>query len=390
MLRLIVLFVICSITLAENELTTGVSNFASDFYQECAKSTTGNVIISPFSVATALALLSQAADGNTFEEIKTELNLNANKSILATQFHEYYDLLEHGVGKSIFSIANQVYVQYGYPLNKNFQQVAVESFKSGIESVNFGNRDEAAQTINHFVEVKTKEKIKQLIKPEMLSTDSRVVLINAVYFKGEWKYKFNKEFTIKSDFYTSETESTPVDFMHIEGQYHYTELNDLDASALEMKYADSNYSMVFLLPNNHAGLETLETKLKGHDFSKITTEMRLQKVKVNIPKFKVEFEVKLNDILTNLGMAEMFSARADLSGLLEAKELLKVSDAIHKAFIEINEEGSEASAATGFTITKRIGGVSGAEFYADHPFIYYIFDHNSKTTVFIGRIKNFN
>lgn len=258
------------------------------------------MVISPFSVATALALLSQAADGNTFTEIKSELNLNADKSISANQFHEYYDLLERGAGNSIFSIANKVYVQQGYPLNKDFQQVAVQSFKSGIESINFGNRAEAAQTINRFVELETKEKIKQLIKPEMLSTDSRVVLINAVYFKGEWKYKFNKDFTIKSDFYTSETESTPVDFMHIEGQYHYAELPDLDASALEMKYADSNYSMVFLLSNNHAGLATLETKLKGHDFSKITTGMRLQKVKVNIPKFKVEFEVKLNDILTNV------------------------------------------------------------------------------------------
>ncbi|XP_055313013.1 serine protease inhibitor 42Dd-like [Sitodiplosis mosellana] len=390
MLRSIVLFVICSIALAENELTTGVSNFASDFYQECAKSTTGNVIISPFSVANVLALLSQAADGNTFEQIRSELQLNGDKPTAANQFHEYYGLLERGAGNTTFSVANQVYVQQGYPLNQYLQQVAVQKFSSGIESINFAHRAEAAQTINQFVEQKTKGKITNLIKPATLNADARVVLINAVYFKGDWKYKFNKQFTVKADFYTSETESVSVDFMHIEGTYNYGELPELDASALEMKYADSNYSMVLILPNSHAGLSTLETKLKGHDFTKITTEMRSQKVKVDIPKFKVEFEIKLNDVLKNLGMVDMFSGAADLSGLLQAKEPLVVSDAVHKAFIEVNEEGSEAAAATGLMITKRIGGMPRAEFYCDHPFIYYIWDHNSRTTVFIGRITNFN
>lgn len=244
--------------------------------------------------------MSQAAGGNTFEEIKSELHLNADKSTAANQFREYYELLQRGAGNAQFSIANQVYVQQGYPLNKHFQDVAAQSFKSGIESVNFANKAEAAQTINHFVEVKTHEKIKNLIKPETLSSDSRVILVNAIYYKGDWKYKFNRQFTHKSDFYTSETQSTPVDFMHIEGTYNYVDSTDLDASVLELKYADSNFSMVFILPNSHAGLSTLETKLKDHDFGRITTNMRMKKVKVDIPKFKVEFEIKLNDVLKNV------------------------------------------------------------------------------------------
>lgn len=257
-------------------------------------------MISPFSVANALALLSQGAGGNTFEEIKSELHLSDEKSTAANQFLEYYNSIEHGAGNSIFSVANRVYVQQGYPLNKHFQEVAIQNFKSGIESINFANAQDAAQMINNFVAEKTKEKITSLIKPDMLSSDSRVVLVNAVYFKGDWKYKFNKQFTHKSDFYTSETESKPVDFMFIEGSYNYGELPDLDASALELKYADSNFSMVFILPNNHAGLSTLETKLKGQDFTRISTGLRSQKVKVNIPKFKVEYEIKLNEVLKNV------------------------------------------------------------------------------------------
>lgn len=248
-----------------------------------------------------MALLSQAADGNTFEEIKSELHLSVDKPTAANQFHEFYSSLQRGAGNTTFSIANQVFVQQGHALNKHFQEVAVQNFKSGIESVNFASRSEAAQTINEFVAAKTNDKIQNLIKPNTLSSDSRVVLINAIYFKGDWKYKFNKLFTVKSDFYTSETESTPVDFMHIEGSYNYGELPDLDASALELKYANSSFSMVFILPNSHAGLSTLENKLKGHDFAKIaTTGLRSQKVKVNIPKFKVEFEIKLNDVLKNV------------------------------------------------------------------------------------------
>lgn len=258
------------------------------------------MIISPFSVANALALLSQGAEGNTLEQIRSELQLNVDKSAAGRQFHEYYGLLEKGAGNTTFSIANQVYVQQGNALNQHFKEVATRDFRSGIESINFAQSNEAAQTINQFVELKTKEKIKNLIKPTTLSADSVVVLINAIYFKGDWKYKFNKENTIKSDFFTSETESISTDFMHIEGTFNYGELPDLDASALELKYANSNFSMVFVLPNSHAGLSTLETRLKGHDFTKIATAMRSQKVKVDIPKFKVEYEIKLNDVLKNV------------------------------------------------------------------------------------------
>lgn len=225
------------------------------------------------------------------------LHLTGDKATAANQFAEYYGLLQKSVGQSTLSIANQIYVQLGYQINKNFEEVAVKKFLSGIGSLDFAKATESAQTINHFVEEKTKEKIKDLIKPDMLSSDTRVVLVNAIYFKGNWEYQFDKEFTTEGDFYTSETDTVPVDFMHIKKKFNYAVLDDLDATALEMKYANSNFSFVIVLPNSRTGLSALETKLKNYDLAKITDEMHLQEVDVTIPKFKVEYEINLNEVL---------------------------------------------------------------------------------------------
>lgn len=244
-----------------------------------------------------MALLSQGANANTFEELRKGLHLSADKSAAADQFHEYYGLLEKSVGKSTLSIANQIYVQNGYQINKNFQEVAVKKFLSGIEALNFAESVPSAKKINDFVEVKTKEKIKDLIKPDMLNADTRVVLVNAIYFKGDWEYKFNKDRTYEGDFFVSETEKVPVEFMTIKKKFNYGVLDDLDATALEMKYANSNFSFVIVLPNSRTGLPALESKLHNYYLAKITQQMYSQEVDVTIPKFKVEFEINLNDVL---------------------------------------------------------------------------------------------
>lgn len=223
--------------------------------------------------------------------------MTGDKATTANQFAEYYGLLQKSVGQSTLSIANQIYVQIGHPINKNFEEVAVKKFLSGIDSLDFAKSDASAKTINQFVEEKTKEKIKDLIKPEMLSSDTRVVLVNAIYFKGNWEYQFDKDSTTEGDFYISESETVPVDFMHIKKKFNYALLEDLDATALEMKYANSNFSFVIVLPNSRTGLSALESKLKNYDLAQITDTMHKQEVEVTIPKFKVEFEINLNEVL---------------------------------------------------------------------------------------------
>ncbi|XP_055310176.1 antichymotrypsin-2-like [Sitodiplosis mosellana] len=390
MKRLIIAFAILfAVATDANELARGISTFTSNLYQQCAKSTSGNVIVSPFSVTNALALLSQATDGNTLQEIKRGLHFNGDKSAIASEFQAHYGLLKTGAGKANLSIVNQIYVQQGHEINKNFGQVAVEKFRSGVESVNFAKNVETAAIINHFVEEKTNGRIKKLFTPEALSADSRVVLVNAVHFKGDWETKFYESETYKGKFYTSQTDSVDVDFMNIDTYFKYASLPDLDATALQMKYADSELSMIFILPNSRTGLSALEDKLKNYDLGSVTDKMQERKVEVSIPKFTVEFETNLNDALKNLGMGEMFSDNADLSGLLQSGESLKVSDVVHKAFITVYEGGSEAAAATGLRIIPLSLELNMPKFLADHNFMYYIWDNKSKTTIFIGRLTNF-
>lgn len=253
--------------------------------------------MSPYSVATALAFLSQATNGNTFEQLKNGLHLNGEKSNLADQYLGYYGLLLKGAGNATLSVANKLFVQQGYKLNKNFQETAVQKFMSGVESVDFSKSTETAELINHFVEDKTESKIKNLFKPDSISKDSRVVLVNAIYMKAKWQHEFEAYETYKQDFYATETEKTSVNFMHIEAQLNYGVLPELDASALEMKYDGSDFSLLTVLPNSRTGLSALETKLKNYDLNKITDQMSVKLVNVTIPKFKVESEIKLNDIL---------------------------------------------------------------------------------------------
>lgn len=274
--------------------------------QQCAQSQPGdNIIISPLSVSSVLALLSQGANANTYEELKKGLHLSGDKTSTANQFHEYYSVLQRSVGQSDLSIANKIYVQNDYKVKKEFHDVAVQKFASDIANLDFGKSSESANEINQFVQEKTHDRIKDLIEPSMINSDTRMVLVNAIYFKGNWKYQFEQERTIKTDFYTSETEKVSVDMMRMKKHFNYASLDDLDATALEMQYANSNFTFLILLPNTRTGLAALETKLKNYDLSQITAQMRSEEVDVSIPKFKVEFKINLNEVLKNVRIHEM-------------------------------------------------------------------------------------
>lgn len=253
------------------------------------------MVISPLSVSTALGLLSYAANGHTFEELKNGLHLTSNKAAIASQFLQHADLLNKNAGNATFSIANKIYVQKGYKLNKHFQEVAAKNFKSGADSLNFGNSVESAQTINRFVEQKTSGKIRNLIKPDMLTSDTRSVLVNAIHFKGKWEHEFKS--THEGDFQVTETETVPANYMFKVDYCNFAKIRELDATALEMKYANSGFSFGIILPESLTGLSALEAKLKDYDFAKITNQFLETSINVKVPKFTVEFEINLNDVL---------------------------------------------------------------------------------------------
>ncbi|XP_031621971.1 serine protease inhibitor 3/4-like, partial [Contarinia nasturtii] len=270
--------------------------------------------------------------------------------------------------------------------------IAVEKFSSGIESLDFNDSNKSARTINAFVEANTNRMIKDFIKPQMLNSDTRLVLVNAIYFKGTWKYQFNKLATRNGDFHINETVKNRVEYMTIKKCFDYGELDGLDAKALEIKYADSNFSFLIILPNSRSGLLALEGKIENYKLNDITSQMRLTTCSVTIPKFKAEFEIDLESVLKTLGMAEMFDTKsANFTDLLEANEQLYVSDVIHKAIIEVNEEGSEAAAATEKKVKVCCSGrriPNYTIFRVDHAFLFHIIDKESNTIIFSGRGEN--
>lgn len=184
-----------------------------------------------------------------------------------------------------------------YSVKKSFQDVATKSFNSEAQSVDFSNGAVAAKTINDWVEGKTNNKIKDLISADSLDADTRMVLVNAIYFKGFWTYQFDPKQTFKGPFYLNDQDTVDVDFMKIKKHFKYGVFEDLDSSAIELPYKDSDISMFIILPNNRTGLAALESKLHTIDLSELSKKMYSQEVNVEIPKFKIEFDIELNDPL---------------------------------------------------------------------------------------------
>lgn len=256
-----------------------------------------NLVISPYSISTAFSLVSQAANGNTYRELKNVLHLNDNKRITAEQFHEHYKLLKRNAGSVTLSIVNQIYVHHLFRLNQTFQKIAAEKFSSGVVPVDFDDKIKAAEKINHFVKMNTNSIITNFLNPDMIKPNTCSILINAIHFKGDWEIKFDSGCTKKEYFYSNGTEKVGIDFMNTANEFLYGNFPELEATAIDMKYTNSNFSFMIILPKHRNGLATLESKLKRYDLGQIRNRMKKERVCVKIPKFKIESDVKLVPIL---------------------------------------------------------------------------------------------
>lgn len=268
------------------------------FLQKSASSNQdSNIILSPYSVAVALALAAQGAKGGTLDEITKGLHLSGDKQAIAQQFSLATESLSKNLGNSTLNVANKVFVQEKYSIKKDFNDVAVKSFRSETQKLNFADNQNSARTINSWVEDKTNNKIKDLIPADALSGDTRMVLVNAIYFKGNWEHQFDAKRTAPGPFWTSESNSVDVDYMHIKEHFNYGNIQELDSTAIELKYAGSDISFLVILPNKRTGLSALEQSLKNYDLSNLSKNLYNQEVDVTLPKFKIEFKIELNDVL---------------------------------------------------------------------------------------------
>ncbi|XP_068910461.1 serine protease inhibitor 3/4-like isoform X2 [Tenebrio molitor] len=374
---------------ALQEFTTGNNLFTAALYKEVLKENQGNFLVSPFSIETVLALTHSGAKDETAYEIRAGLRLpNSTEKTEAV----YATLLPTLKGNDKYALhtANKIYVKDGYPLKEDFKNKASTVFQSGIENIEFTQKVDAANTINSWVGKQTNNKIQNLIDPNILGPDTRIILINALYFKGKWVYPFESDSTIKRDFYKTAKDVVQVDMMHNTDVYNYYESPELKAKFLEMPYEGDDLSMVIVLPNEKEGLAALESQIENVFAAPRFTQER---VSVSLPKFTVENKIQLKKILQNLGINKAFSDEADLSGLAGKKGDLAISDVIQKAFINVTETGTEAAAATAASVVVTLSlppqYKNIQKFNADHPFLFYLKLKTNNLVLFLGKCNTF-
>jgi serpin B len=364
----------------------GNTEFALSLYAQL-HSQEGNLFFSPLSLSTALAMTYAGARGQTAEQMATVLHFPVEQQQLPPVFATLSKDL-HADGETHgyqLHVANALWGQKGYRFRPDFLSMTKTYYGAGLNEVDFQTAaEEARKTINAWVEQQTKDKIKDLIPPGALDKLTRLVLTNAIYFKGDWLSPFRKPLTKEEDFKVSADRQVTVPMMHQTGFFKYFDEDHFQA--LELPYVGGKLSMVVLLPKKVDGLAEFEQSLTAQNLTKWLPQLQQHEVVVTLPKFKVTAEFTLNKILSSMGMPLAFSPHAaDFSGMSEEKDLY-LSAVIHKAYADVNEEGTEAAAATGIVMRALSAGPPPAIFHADHPFVFLIRDNNSGSILFLGRL----
>ncbi|KAF7634179.1 SERPIN domain-containing protein [Meloidogyne graminicola] len=339
-----------------------------------------STIISPLSLSMALAMVYVGADGETNEEFGKLLSGGLPEKETHAYFGKLFDSYNNNKAKNYtLDVANKIFTQEGFKILEDFINLIKIYYGGQFQQLNFAKNVEAAKIINDFVEKATKNKIKDLISSDSLSSDTRLVLVNAVYFKGKWASTFNSNYTHKKVFYVNEDQTKEVEMMSKTDNFVYFENN-------EMPYAgdskdEEEISMYFLLPKERFGLQKMIENLNGESLLELFNSGRKERVEVLIPKYKLESTHNLNEILQNMGLTKAFGNEANFSKITK-EEPLKISKVLQKAFIEVNEKGTEAAAATGIIVI-RVSAiifipVTNPKFIADHPFAFMLINNENE------------
>lgn len=367
----------------------GNSAFGFDLYQSL-KENKGNLFFSPYSISTALAMTYAGARGETEKEMAQVLHFALDQEQLHTSFSELQSKLNaiQNKGDIELSIANSLWAQEGYHFLDSFLELNKKYYGAGLRFVDFARQTELARkTINAWVEEKTNNKIKELIKQGMINNATTLVLCNAIYFKGKWLAQFDKAKTVDADFWVRPDKGVKVPMMSQKGEFKFKDFGNF--KAIELPYAGGDLSMLIFLPKETDGLPKLEKELTSENVNRwIDSLMNSyeQEVDVMLPRFKTTCEFELADTLTKMGMPHAF-IDTDFSGMTGKKDL-SISKVIHKAYIDVNEEDTEAAAATAVVMNKGISRL--LMFKADHPFVFLIRENETGSILFIGRVVNPN
>uniref|UniRef100_A0A8C3QYA1 Leukocyte elastase inhibitor n=1 Tax=Cyanoderma ruficeps TaxID=181631 RepID=A0A8C3QYA1_9PASS len=369
------------------------TTFAVDLFRKlCEKNSGQNVFFSPFSISSALSMVLLGSRGSTEAQISKVLSLKN-----AQDAHNGYQSLLSEINdpktKYILRTANRLYGEKTLEFLPSFLESSQKSYHAGLEQMDFLHAwEDSRKQINGWVEERTEGKIQNLLAEGILNSLTRLVLVNAIYFKGNWEEQFNKQSTTEREFHINKNETRPVQMMFKEANFNMTYIGALQTKILELPYEGNELSMIILLPDaiqdGSTGLERLERELTYEKLMDwIRPEMmRSTELMVSLPTFKLEEDYDLKPILRSMGMLDAFeSGKADFSGISSGKELM-LSEVIHKSFVEVNEEGTEAAAATAAVVIPYCGRIGPKlKFTADHPFLFFIRHNRTGSILFCGR-----
>jgi serpin B len=369
-------------------LVKGNSAFAFDLYARL-RSDEGNFFFSPYSISTALAMTYAGARGETAEQMAKVLHFPSNQNLLHPACAELTRALNgYGLPRDYqLSVANSLWGANDLRFLEDYQQLLKANYGSRIRPVDFRRQpDLARQRINHWVEERTNGKIKDLLKPNDITKLTALVLVNAIYFKAAWEHPFQPSATNKdARFEMANGKTVPVAMMRQTGDFNYME--DDAVQALELPYEGRELSFIALLPKEKNGLVRLEESLTAAKLDGWLANLKSQQVTVELPKFKIESRFDLADNLSALGMPLAFGGGANFSGMT-TKEKLYISKVIHQAFVDVNEEGTEAAAATAVVMMRASQPQKQLTFRADHPFVFLLRDNRTGSILFVGRMAN--
>jgi len=365
--------------------------FAFSLYGEL-KQQKGNIFFSPYSISTALSMTYLGARGTTASEMAKTLHFSQDANMLHHSFGALMNDLNGRGSKNTYQlvVANRLWGQKGYKFLKSFLDEEQKYYGSSVEAVDYKTDTEGARrTINTWVEKQTNDKIKELLAKGLLNRDTRLVLTNAIYFKSAWEEEFSLRATRKDTFYLNEKDKVQADLMHRTDNFSYRKSDLFDVA--EIPYQRGELSMVVVLPHKIDGLSDVERSLTYDKLKAVTSQMSSRKLELTLPKFKTTSTFSLGPTLEKMGMKSAFKfGSADFSGM-DGTKLLYISEVIHKAFVDVNEKGTEAAAAT--AVVMRAGCAPPRPetiipFKVDHPFIFLIRDRKTDSILFMGRIQN--
>ena len=335
----------------------------------------GNIFISPLSISIALTMTYNGAVGETERAMAEVLEIDAlDLSTINNSNRALRDSLENPDPKVQISIANSIWSRQGVDFNPEFLERNRAFFGAEIASLDFSS-PQAIATINDWVNTNTNGKIKKIV--EEIGPEVVLFLINAIYFKGNWQDKFNKSMTWPGTFHLTNGSEKQVQMMHRKGVYPYFRGERFEATSLP--YGDGRLGMYIFLPNRDSNLNKFLRNLNAENWQTWISQLQGRRHELMLPRFKLEYEVKLNDTLEALGMGIAFGGGADFSGM---GPNLFISEVRHKTFVEVNEEGTEAAAVTSVTGVKSVPAI----FRVDRPFFFAIYDAETETILFMGTV----